>query len=89
MAYRIVYGRNTGEWDVIWVQSIVCLCLLAMVVLTRFACPEIEDIFASEPSPAQAALAEGYAGGEGLRNCAVMYCAAVLEQAGYETEVFH
>lgn len=89
MAYRISYGREQNQGGILRIQLAVSGCLLAAVMLGSLLCPAVKELFASGPSPAQAALAEGYAGGEGIRSSALRYCAAVLECAGYETEHLH
>ena len=86
MSYRIVYGRKRRDWTAFRLQAVVSGWLLAAVMVGKIICPAVDALFVSQPDPAQCALARGYADGAGIRNAMVMYCAAVLEQAGYETE---
>ena len=83
MAYRIRYGRKRRSWNIWKIQTVVAMWLGIWLFLAGFLFPGVKGLFSAEPSSAQQVWITGFAEGKGLRACAVAYCAAVLEQAGY------
>jgi len=66
-------------------QIVLAVCLGIGVVLAEQIWPGAKGL---DISPAEKAWVESYTAGVGLRRSMVAYCAAVLEQAGYDKEHF-
>lgn len=81
MAYRIRYGRGRSGWNVRRIQIALAVCLGIGVALAEPIGAEVGEGF-----PPKKAWVESYVAGEGFRRSMVAYCAAVLEQAGYDKE---
>lgn len=86
MGYRIRYGRQRISWNLWKIQTVLAVCLWLGIHLAASVYPGVWGLFRAQPDLAQKAGISSYEEGMGFRDSMLAYCAAVLEQAGYEKE---